>query len=146
MCICVRNVINMVVTIILYFTSWDETEFVFPAALTPGLAHLTVKTFRSCGEADCTACGHSKSRREHKDFGPDQRAILSERFQRQILTFWPVFLKHKLHLILPMNMQKQRNVNFKGIKLALKNLGQFSSPTASRALLRNKYQHYDLYL
>ncbi len=26
--------------------------------------------------------------------------------------------------------------NFKGIKLALKNLGQFSSPTASRAVLR----------
>ncbi len=46
-----------------------------------------------------------------------------------------------------MNMQKsQRNVNFKGIKLALKNLGRFSSPTASRAVLRDKYQHFDQYL
>jgi hypothetical protein len=44
-------------------------------------------------------------------------------------------------------MQKiQRLVNFKGIKSALKNLGRFSSPTASRAILRNKYQHFDLYL
>ncbi len=110
-CICVRNVINMVATIILYFTSWDETEccaFVSPAALTPGLAHITVKTFHSCGEADCTASGHSKSRREQKDFGPDQSAILSERFQRHILIFLPAFFfKHKLHLILPRTMQKQ---------------------------------------
>ncbi len=46
-----------------------------------------------------------------------------------------------------MNMQKsQRNVNFKGIKLALKNLGRFSSPTASRAVFRDKYQHFDQYL
>jgi hypothetical protein len=30
--------------------------------------------------------------------------------------------------------------------LALKNLGRFSSPTAFRAVLRNKYQHFDLYL
>ena len=37
-------------------------------------------------------------------------------------------------------------VNSKGIKLALKNLGRFSSPTASRAILRGKYQHSDLYL
>ena len=110
LCICVRNVRNIVAPIILHFTSWDETEcraFVFPAALTSGLAHLTVKTFHSCGEADCTASGHSKSRREHKDFGPDQSAILLERFQRQILTFWPVFFfKHKQNLILPRNMQK----------------------------------------
>ena len=64
--------------------------------------HLTVKTCHSGGEADCTASGHSKSRREHKDFGPDQSAILLERFQRQILTFWPVFFfKHNLYLILP---------------------------------------------
>ncbi len=151
LCICVRNVLNMVATIILYFTSWDETEcraFVFSAALTPGLAHLTVKTFHNCGEADCPTSGHSKSRRKHKDFGPDQSAILSERFQRQILTFLACFfLKNKLHLILPMNMQKsQKNVNFKGIKLALKNLGRFLSPTASRAVLRDKYQHYELYL
>jgi hypothetical protein len=46
-----------------------------------------------------------------------------------------------------MNMQKsQRNVNFKGIKLALKNLGRFSSPTDSRAVLRDEYQHFDEYL
>jgi hypothetical protein len=61
--------------------------------------------------------------------------------------FGLLFLKHKLHLILPMIMQKiQRLVNFKGIKLALKNLGRFLSLTASRAVLRNKYQHFDLYL
>ncbi len=36
-------------------------------------------------------------------------------------------------------------VNSKGIKLALKNLGQFSSPTTFRAVLRDKYQHFDLY-
>jgi hypothetical protein len=36
-------------------------------------------------------------------------------------------------------MQKsQRNVNFKGIKLALKNLGRFLSLTDSRAVLRDK--------
>ena len=109
-CICVRNVINIVAPIILYFTSWDETEcracvrFFSSSNLT---AHLTVKTCHSGGEADCTASGHSKSRREHKDFGPDQSAILLERFQRQILTFWPVFFfKHKQNLILPRNMQK----------------------------------------
>ncbi len=37
----------------------------------------------------------------------DQSAILSERFQRQILTFLPAFFQHKLNLILPMTMQKQ---------------------------------------
>jgi hypothetical protein len=37
-------------------------------------------------------------------------------------------------------------VNSKGIKLALKNLGRFSSPTTFRAILRDKYQHFDLYL
>jgi hypothetical protein len=59
----------------------------------PGLAHLTVKTFHSSGEVDCTRSGHSKSRLEHKDFGLDQSAILLEPFQRQILTFWPVLFK-----------------------------------------------------
>ncbi len=54
--------------------------FIFPAALTPGLANLSVKIFHSCGEADCTASRHSKSQRENKDFGPDQNALLSERF------------------------------------------------------------------
>ncbi len=63
-------------------TSLDETEChasVSPAALTQGLAHLTVKLSTVVGElrtADCTASWHSKSRREHKDFGPDQSAIL----------------------------------------------------------------------
>jgi hypothetical protein len=56
-----------------------------------GLAHLTVKTFHSCGKADCTGSGRSKSRRENKDFGPDQNALLSERFQGQKLTFLPAF-------------------------------------------------------
>jgi hypothetical protein len=57
------------------------------------------------------------------------------------------FLKHKLHIILPMKCKKrQRMVNSKGIKLALKDLGRFSSPTAFRAVLRDKYQHFDLYL
>ncbi len=42
-------------------------------------------------------------------------------------------------------MQKSQSyVNLKGIKLALKNLGRFSSPTASRAVLKGKYQHFDL--
>jgi hypothetical protein len=46
-----------------------------------------------------------------------------------------------------MTVQKrQRMVSFKGIKLALKNIGRFSSPTAFRAVLSDKYQHYDLYL
>ena len=35
-------------------------------------------------------------------------------------------------------------VNSKGIKLALKNLGEFSSPTAFRAVLKGKYQHFDI--
>jgi hypothetical protein len=42
--------------------------------------------------------------------------------------------------------KRQRNVNFKGLKLALKFLVQFWSPTASGAILRGKYQHFDLYL
>jgi hypothetical protein len=37
-------------------------------------------------------------------------------------------------------------VNSEEIKLALKNLGQFSSPTTFRAILGDTYQHYDLYL
>jgi hypothetical protein len=37
-------------------------------------------------------------------------------------------------------------VNSKEIKLALKNLGRFLSLTAFRAILRDKYQHFDLYL
>jgi hypothetical protein len=37
-------------------------------------------------------------------------------------------------------------VNSKGTKLALKNLGRFLSPTTFRAILRDKYQHFDLYL
>jgi hypothetical protein len=46
-----------------------------------------------------------------------------------------------------MTSQKNlRNVNFKGLKLALKNLGRFSSPTASRAVLRGEYQHSDIHL
>jgi hypothetical protein len=57
----------------------------------PGLAHLTVKTFLNCGKADCTGSGQSKSRRKNKNFGPDQNALLSERFQGQKLTFWPAF-------------------------------------------------------
>ncbi len=57
------------------------------------------------------------------------------------------FLKHKLHLILSMIVQNsQRNVSFKGLKLALKNLVRFSSPTASGAILRGKYQHFGLNL
>jgi hypothetical protein len=64
----------------------------FSSSSNPRLAYLTVKTFHSCGEADCTASGHSKSRQENKDFGQDQnalhtlRAILGEK-----LTFWPAF-------------------------------------------------------
>jgi hypothetical protein len=61
----------------------------FSSSSNPGLAHVTVKTFHSCGKADCTGSGHSKSQRENKDFGPDQNALLSERF----LTFWPAFFK-----------------------------------------------------
>jgi hypothetical protein len=44
-------------------------------------------------------------------------------------------------------MQKSQSyVNFKGIKLALNDLGLFLSPTASRAVLRGEYQRSDLYL
>ncbi len=35
-------------------------------------------------------------------------------------------------------------VNFKGLKLAMENLVWFSSPTASGAILRGKYQHFAL--
>ena len=35
-----------------------------------------VQYFLSCGEADYTASGHSKSRRENKNFGLDQNALL----------------------------------------------------------------------
>ncbi len=45
-----------------------------------------------------------------------------------------------------MIQKNQRNVNFKRIKLALKNLGQFLSLTASGALLRDKYQRFGLKL
>ncbi len=100
----------------------------FSSSSNQGLTHLTVETFLICGKADYTGSWHSKSRRENKDFGPYQNARFSERFQGQKLTFWPAFFfKHKLHLILPMTMQKksQRNVNFKGIKFALKTQADF---------------------
>jgi hypothetical protein len=82
----------------------------FSSSSNPGLAHLTVKTFHNCGKADCTGTRQSKSWRETKNFGPDQNALLSERFEGQKFTFWPAFLKHKLHLILPMPMQKKVRV------------------------------------
>jgi hypothetical protein len=65
----------------------------FSSSSNPRLGHLTVKTFLSYGfgEADCTGSGHSKSRRQKKDFGPDQNALLSEGFKGQKFTFWPVF-------------------------------------------------------
>ena len=63
----------------------------FSSSSNPGLARLTVKTFHNCGKADCTGSGQSKSWRENKNFGPDQKALLSERFQGQKLTFWPAF-------------------------------------------------------
>jgi hypothetical protein len=63
----------------------------FSSSSNPGLALLTVKTFHSCGKANFTGSGHSKSRRENKDFEPDQNALLSERFQGQKLIFWPAF-------------------------------------------------------
>ncbi len=51
----------------------------------------------------CFFCWHSKSRRKIDYFGPDQNHRLSERFQGQKFTFWPVFFcKHKLQLMLPM--------------------------------------------
>jgi hypothetical protein len=69
---------------------------------------LTVKTFHICGEADCTASGHSKSRREHKDFwAGSERYTLRAISEANINFFACFFLKHKLHLILPMTMQKQ---------------------------------------
>ncbi len=39
-----------------------------------------------------------------------------------------------------------RNVNFKGLKLTLKNIVQFLSPPASGANWRDKYQHFGLNL
>jgi hypothetical protein len=39
-----------------------------------------------------------------------------------------------------------RNVNCKGLKLTLKNIGRFLSPIASGANLRGKYQHFGLNL
>ncbi len=57
------------------------------------------------------------------------------------------FFKHKNIWFCPWICKiLQSDVNFKGIKLALKNLGRFSSPTVSRAVLRDKYKHFDLYL
>ncbi len=44
----------------------------------PPLSHIAVQYFLSCGETDYTASGHSKSRRENKNFGPDQNALLEE--------------------------------------------------------------------
>ena len=72
-----------------------------------GLIFLQLRS----GRLQYTGSGHSKSRRDHKDFGPDQSTILSEQFQRQILTFLPVFFfKHKQHLILPKIIQKNLEI------------------------------------
>jgi hypothetical protein len=65
----------------------------FSSSSNPGLTHLSVKTFHSCGKADCTGSGRSKSW-ENKDFGPVQNTLLSERFQGQKLTFWPAFFEN----------------------------------------------------
>ncbi len=65
----------------------------FSSSSNPGLAHLTVKTFHNCGKADCSGSGQSKSQRENKNFGPDQNALLSERFEGQKLLFGLLFKK-----------------------------------------------------
>jgi hypothetical protein len=42
--------------------------------------------------------------------------------------------------------QSEKNVNFQGLKLTVKNMVRFSSLTASGANLRGKYQHVGLNL
>ncbi len=61
-------------------------KFYFASAV----SHATVPTDRLCFIYSL----HSwalKNRRENKNFGPDQKALLSERFQGQKLSFWPAF-------------------------------------------------------
>ncbi|MFN9999753.1 MAG: hypothetical protein ACK559_01370, partial [bacterium] len=73
----------------------------------PRLAHIAVKTFHSCGEADCTASGHSKSRRENKDFrARSETSTLRAISGAKIYFLACFFKKHKLRLILPMIMQE----------------------------------------
>ena len=107
-----------VVTIIFYFARavshaavrTDRLCYIY-SALPPPLSHIAVQYFLSCGETNYTPSGHLKSRRKIDDFGPDQNARFSERFQGEKLTFWPAFfLKHKLLLILPIIMQKNSEV------------------------------------
>ncbi len=123
-----------VATIIFKFYQWRWNRCLLSSSSNPGLAHLTVKTFHNYGKADCTGSGQSKSRRENKNFGPDQMLYSQSDFRGKNWLFGLLFFKHKLNLILPMPLQKKSELfNFKGIKLALKNLGRFSSPTVSRA-------------
>ncbi len=83
------------------------SAILFSSSSNPGLSHLSVTTFHNCGKADCTGSGQSKNRLKNLDFGPYLNPLLSEPFQGQKLTFWPVFLKHKVHLIFPMIIQKK---------------------------------------
>jgi hypothetical protein len=77
-----------VATIIFYFARavshatvrTDRLCSTYLVGAPPRLSYITRLIFPQCGEANYTTNGHSKSRREIDDFGPDQKALLSERF------------------------------------------------------------------
>ncbi len=126
-----------------------SSVFFLVYALPPPFQIQRFNISTGCGEADYTWSEHLKSRQENTVRISDRiRTLYSQSdFRGKNKLFGLFFTKHNLHIILPLNIQKnQRNVNFKGLKLALKNLVRFSSPTASGAILRGKYQHFGLSL
>ncbi len=79
---------NKVATIIFYFAKAVSHAAVqtdrlcyIESQLSPRPAiDKPLQSLHSCGEANYTVSGHSKSRSTIDDFGPDENTLLSERF------------------------------------------------------------------
>ena len=81
---------NKVATIIFYFAravshaaAQTDRLCYIESQLSPRPALNLLNRFNllhSCGEANYTVSGHSKSRSTIDDFGPDENTLLSERF------------------------------------------------------------------
>ncbi len=121
--------------------SSDRSSVLYIVPALPAPCDKPINRFNLCTVPEkltTLQAGTQKVGGKKKNFRPDQNALLSERFFGQKLTFWPAFFKNIICIwFCPRLCKKSQSfVNFKGIKLALKNLGRFSSPTASRAVLR----------
>jgi hypothetical protein len=78
----------------------------FSSNSNPGLAHLTVKTFHSCGEANWLEAGIQKVGTKIWILGC-RRTLGSQGNFGSKTNFLTFFLKHKLHFILPMIVLKK---------------------------------------